>query len=149
MIISNLQHRARIEQLHPLFKAFFDYVTTHDLLHEELGRYEVLGDTLFINNVNPQCVEQSAQVLEAHCEYIDIHLLLEGKERIGWKAIEDTTNCTKPYSAEEDCALYDEPASSYIDLLPGQFAIVYPEDAHAPVIGEGKIRKLIGKIRVQ
>ena len=33
-------------------------------------------------------------------------------------------------------------------MQPGEFAIVYPEDPHAPVIGEGKIRKLIGKVKL-
>ncbi len=33
-------------------------------------------------------------------------------------------------------------------LRPGQFCIVYPEDAHAPMIGEGTERKLICKVRL-
>ena len=121
MIISNLQNSGRVESLHPLFKKLFDYVKTHDLLHTPCGRIELEGNNLFINNVNPTCVTADKQVLELHREYIDVHILLEGKETIGWKAIED---------------------------LPGQFAIVFPEDPHAPVIGEGKIRKLIGKVKL-
>ena len=57
MIVSNLQNSQRIEGLHPLFKSLFDYVKTHDLLHADLGRIEVDGDHLFINNVNPECVQ--------------------------------------------------------------------------------------------
>ena len=49
MIVSNLQNSQRIEGLHPLFKSLFDYVKTHDLLHADLGRIEVDGDHLFIN----------------------------------------------------------------------------------------------------
>ena len=45
------------------------------------GRIELDGDNLFINNVNPTCVKESEQVLEVHRDYIDIHILLEGKER--------------------------------------------------------------------
>ena len=56
MIVSNLQNSSRIESLHPLFKTLFDYVKSHDLLHAELGRIEICGDNLFINNVNPECV---------------------------------------------------------------------------------------------
>ena len=78
-----------MESLHPLFKTLFDYVKSHDLLHAELGRIEIKGDDLFINNVNPEGVAAEKQVLELHRAYIDVHILLEGKERIGWKAIED------------------------------------------------------------
>lgn len=126
----------------------FDYVKTHDLLHTECGRIELAGDDLFINNVNPTCVSASDQVLEVHRDYIDVHILLEGKERIGWKAIEDVTDLKQAYQKEGDCALYSDTPTSFVDLLPGQFLIVFPEDPHAPVIGEGKIRKLIGKVRL-
>ena len=148
MIISNLQNSSRIESLHPLFKTLFDYVKTHDLLCTELGRIELDGDNLFINNVNPECVPAEKQVLEVHHIYIDVHILLEGNERIGWKAIEDVTQETKPYTADGDCALYADQPTTFVDLLPGQFAIVYPEDPHAPVIGNGKIRKLIAKVKI-
>lgn len=148
MIVSNLQNSQRVESLHPLFKKLFDYVKTHDLLHAELGRIEIEGDALFINNVNPECVPADKQVLEVHHDYIDVHILLEGAERIGWKAIEDVTDETKPYEKEGDCALYADAPTTFVDLLPGQFAIVYPEDPHAPVIGKGKIRKLIAKVKL-
>lgn len=148
MIVSNLQNSERIESLHPLFKQLFDYVKTHDLLHTECGRIELAGDDLFINNVNPTCVSASDQVLEVHRDYIDVHILLEGKERIGWKAIEDVIDLKQAYQKEGDCALYSDTPTSFVDLLSGQFLIVFPEDPHAPVIGEGKIRKLIGKVRL-
>lgn len=148
MIVSNLQNSQRVESLHPLFKRLFEYVKTHDLLHAELGRIEIEGDALFINNVNPECVPAEKQVLEVHHDYIDVHILLEGAERIGWKAIEDVTDETKPYEKEGDCALYADAPTTFVDLLPGQFVIVYPEDPHAPVIGNGKIRKLIAKVKL-
>ena len=148
MIVSNLKNSQRIEGLHPLFKMLFDYVKSHDLLHTDLGRIEIDGDRLFINNVNPECVTAEKQVLELHHDYIDVHILLQGTERIGWKALEDLQSEKQSYSKDGDCALYSDAATTYIDLLPGQFVIVYPEDPHAPVIGHGKIRKLIAKVKI-
>lgn len=148
MIVSNLQNSKRIENLHPLFKTLFDYVKGHDLHNAELGRIEIDGDNLFINNVFLECVDRKKQVLELHRDYIDVHILLEGRETIGWKAIEDLTSEIKPYEKEGDCALYSDTPTTFVDLLPGQFAIVYPEDPHAPVIGKGKIRKLIAKVKL-
>lgn len=148
MIVSNLQNSGRIESLHPLFKKLFDYVKSHDLLHTDCGRIELDGENLFINNVNPACVKASEQVLEVHRDYTDIHILLEGKERIGWKAMEEVCLLKQEYKKEVDCALYSDIPTTFVDLLPGQFVIVYPEDPHAPVIGEGKIRKLIAKVKI-
>ena len=80
MIVSRLENSSRIESLHPLFKQLFDYVKTHDLLNAPLGRIELDGDNLFINNVNPECVPADKQVLEMHRDYIDVHILLTGQE---------------------------------------------------------------------
>lgn len=148
MIISNLKHSERIEPLHPAFKKAFDYIKSHDLLHEACGRIELDGDRLFINNVAPVCLPAEAQVLEVHRDYIDIHVLLEGKERIGWKALEGLHAEKQAYEAASDCALYTDQPTFYVDLQPGEFAVVFPEDPHAPLIGEGRIRKLIVKVKI-
>lgn len=148
MIVSNLKNSFRIEALNPLFKKLFSYVKSHDLLHEELGKITLDGDDLFINNVNPECVTQESQKLEVHRNYLDVHILLEGKERIGWKPLEDCVELEQEYNEASDCALYKDSASAYVDLLPGQFVVVFPEDAHAPVIGNGKVRKLIAKVKL-
>ena len=149
MILSELRYSERIEYLQPLFKKAFDYVKSHDLLHTPCGRIEVEGDDLFINNVNPECVAPDEQVLEVHRDYIDIHVLLEGEETIGWKPLSDVNDERKAYSEADDCALYGDAFSTSVNLVPGQFAIVWPEDAHAPVIGKGNIRKLIIKVKIK
>lgn len=147
MIVSNLQHTAQLERLHPLFKTLFDYVQSHDLLNAPLGRIILDGDNLFINNVATEGISRSVQVLEMHRQYIDVHFLLKGKEQIGWKALEDLKDIGA-YSAEKDCALSKDKPSTWVTLTPGQFMIVGPEDPHAPVVGRGAIRKLVAKIRV-
>ncbi len=148
MIVSTLKDSNRMEPLHPLFKPLFDYVKSHDLLHAPLGRIEIDGDNLYVNNVLAEGVPAEKQLLEAHRAYIDVHILLEGAERIGWKALEDVTEEVKPYDAPADCALYADSPTTYVDMVPGQFVAVYPEDPHAPLIGQGKIRKLIAKVKL-
>lgn len=148
MIVLRLENSERIESLHPLFKQLFDYVKNHDFLNEPLGRIDLDGDRLFINNVNPACVKPERQVIELHQDYIDVHILLEGKEAIGWKTIEELNEPIHAYSKDNDCALYADKPTSWVNLLPGEFVIVYPEDPHAPCVGEGKIRKLIAKVKL-
>lgn len=149
MIIATLNDSARSEALHPLFKKFFDYVKTHDLLHAPLGRVELDGERLFINHVEQALVPADKQLLEAHRRYIDIHVVLEGVEQIGWKPLEAVTLEKQPYDEAADCALYADRPTSWATLHPGQFAIVFPEDPHAPLVGEGTVHKLIGKIAIE
>lgn len=148
MIISNLRYSDRVEGMHPLFKRLFDYVKSHNLLEAEIGKIVLDGDELFINNVELEGVSKSDQVLEMHRSYIDVHILLKGEETIGWKSIDRIKNYTQHYEEEGDCAISDDKPELYTTLYPGDFMIVYPEDLHAPAIGEGKIRKLIAKVRL-
>ena len=84
-----------------------------------------------------------------HRRYIDVHILLEGSETVGWKPLAEIKNITKDYDAEGDYMLSDDTPTAYVDMKPGNVLIVWPEDPHAPVIGNGEIRKLIGKVLIE
>ena len=148
MIVSNLQHSNKYEALNPKFKQVFDYIKEHDLLNTDPGRIEIDADNIYINNSLIDGVEKEKQQLEMHRRYIDIHVLLQGSETIGWKSIEYMKAISKPYDNDADCAFSSDTPASYTTLTPGEFLIAYPEDLHAPAIGTGKIRKLIAKIRI-
>lgn len=148
MILTDIEHCSRYEALHPLFKPLFDYVRTHDLLSMPIGRIEIDGDRLFINNSEPECVAQENQLLEVHRRYTDVHILLEGVERIGWSTIDEMHTVSKPYDEEGDFMFYSDPVTSWVDLKPGQIFIAFPEDPHAPIVGSGKIRKAIAKLKM-
>ncbi len=148
MIYSTLTQSDRIENLHPKFKELFDFVKNNDLLNRETGRIELDGDILFINNVNPQMLKPTEQVLEVHQKYIDVHFPLDKAETIGVRPLEDCKELKSEFNEADDYALYSDTPSNFITVNPGEFLIVYPEDAHAPIIGEGKIRKLIAKILI-
>ena len=148
MIYSTLTESKHIESLHPKFKQLFDYVKEHDLLRQETGRITLDGDNLFINNVNPQMVSADEQVLEVHQRYLDVHIPLDKPETIGIKPLGICTDLKSEFNSEDDYALYSDKPTNYVTLQPGEFLIVYPHDAHAPIIGEGKIRKLIAKVLI-
>jgi len=148
MYIGKLADAKRIYPLNDKFELLFNYLNNHDLLSMPLGRIDVDGDNLFINNSLVDAVSKDKQVLEVHQKYIDIHILLIGNECLGWKPLENTKVIKQSYDVNKDYALYDEKASTYIDLHPGDMAIVFPEDAHAPNIGNGKIRKAVVKIKI-
>lgn len=148
MIHSTLDESARYESLHPRFKEVFDYIKSHDLRSMAPQRIELQGDNLFINRIEAPSNPQEAQPIEAHEAYIDIQVLLEGRERIGWLPRAKCLTPRAPYDAEKDIIFYEEQPTNYVDLLPGEFVILFPEDGHTPFIGDGStISKLIVKVR--
>ena len=56
---------------------------------------------------------------------------------------------SQPYDAEKDLTLYYDFPTTYTKLYPGQFAVYFPEDGHAPGIGQGNIRKVVAKVAVE
>ncbi len=148
MILGNLKDAERIESLHPLFGKLFAYIQENDLLHAPMGRIELQGDELFINNVEPELRTREEQVIEVHRDYIDVHVPLNGPEIIGWSPLCNLKEESQAYDEAGDCALYTDRPSTYVTVYPGQFLIVYPEDGHAPIIGEGKLRKLCAKVKL-
>lgn len=148
MIIANLSDCHRYEQLHPLFKEFFDYIAAHDMTAAEAGRITLLGEDLYINVAEPMLEPREQRPMEVHRSYIDIQVPLLQSETFGWSALNTLGKSDEPFDTANDFALYSRPASNYFTVEPGQFVVFFPEDAHAPLIGEGKQKKLIGKVSI-
>lgn len=148
MLIGNLNNTDRVRQLLPALKTLFDFVKATDFDKLPLGQVPVDGDNVFVMNLNIDGAEQTKQPLEMHRKYIDVHILLGGEEKIGWKPLGEISHLIQNYDPEGDCALSDDAPRFYVSLHPGEFCIVYPEDPHAPAISDGKIRKLIGKVKL-
>ena len=91
----------------------------------------------------------SERELEAHRDFLDIHYCIAGSECIGYNDIDRLTP-TMEYDGENDYLMLK--GEYYrLTLHPGDFCIVFPEDAHLPMLqgdGDGTVLKAIVKIRV-
>ena len=149
MILAHIEDSERYFSLHPLFKQLFDYVKTHDLSQVPAERITLDGERLFINVADASLKSPEEQVLEVHRRYIDVHFPLSNNEVMGWSPLQGLqTESVNPFNEEDDYAVYAETAQTYLTIRPGEFVIVWPEDAHAPIIGEGTLRKLIAKVLI-
>ncbi len=148
MILSTLSQSDRYAALHPLFPRAFEFIRNTDLLALTPGRYPIVGDDLFVivESVAGRSREQAK--LECHRRYIDIQLVLEGVDEMGWKPLPDCREPVADYSAEKDIQFFRDVPASWIATPPGAFCIFFPEDAHAPLVATGNIRKAIFKIAV-
>ena len=115
----------------------------------ELGRFEI-GEGLkaIVSDKNGVTAAESAEKFECHNKNIDIQLCISGTEQIGWKSRNACSSQRGEYNEEKDVLFYDDVPDMYFQLTAGQFAIFFPEDVHAPMIGEGPIKKLIIKVKL-
>lgn len=148
MILTSISQSDRYSMLHPLFRHAFSYVRDTDLLTFAPGRHHIVGDDLIaIVELVPGKTKEMAR-LEAHRRYIDIQLVLEGDEQMGWKPLADCHNPLSEHSMEKDIRFFHDAPASWIAVPPDHFCIFFPEDAHAPLISSGMVRKVIFKVAV-
>ena len=146
MIFSALSQSARYASLHPLFRRAFDFIRDNDLHAMLPGRYPIEGDNLIaiVEHV-PGKTRQQAR-LECHRKYIDIQLVLDGVDEMGWKPLADCLNPVSEYSAEKDIQFFHDAPASWVAVPPDHFCIFFPDDAHAPLVSTGQVRKVIFKV---
>lgn len=148
MIIDNLKSSALYEHMNPYFKQAFDHLKSIDIYSLEAGKTVLDGDNLIFNvsDTNLKTVDNAK--LEVHDNYIDIQVPISQPEGFGWTHRSELSQEKAPYNPEKDIQFFEDQAKLFFTLQPGDFAIFFPEDGHAPCIGEGPIRKIVIKVKV-
>ncbi len=88
--------------------------------------------------------------LESHRRCIDLHVVLEGRERM---AVAETDGLSPlgPYSVEEDVQFFAAERAEFIEMGKGDFLVLDAGEAHMPRLAAGapgRILKLVLKIPV-
>jgi biofilm protein TabA len=106
-------------------------------------RYEIDGDNMFCMVASYQTKPNNEAQIEYHREYIDIQLLISGEEFLDW-ATPALTPVTLPYDSDNDVALHATNLNdnSRLRLRPGFFAILFPNEGHAPGIAVDNITQV-------
>lgn len=148
MILDSLKNCEMYEKMHPLFKEAFDYLKSVDFEKVEVGKTELKGKDLFlmVSDSDMKTVEEAK--MEVHNKYIDIQLPVSKAETYGWKARAELKEEREAFNEEKDIQFFHDKGTTLVTAVPGDFAVFFPEDGHAPCIGEGKIRKVVVKIKV-
>ena len=149
MIVDTIKNASKYFSAHPLFAKAFEFINQTDLANAADGKSDIEdGLKAIFSNAPGKTKEASCSKFECHNKNIDIQLCINGVETIGWKPREKCTTPNGDYNAEKDVQLYHDAPDTFFQLTDGQFAIFFPEDVHAPMIGEGTIKKLVIKVRI-
>ncbi|HET7116338.1 MAG TPA: YhcH/YjgK/YiaL family protein [Hanamia sp.] len=150
MIIDTLSNAEKYFCVHPLFAYAFEYIQSQNLETIEVGAYVIQENQLkaIVSNKPGKTKEESAAKFECHDKHIDIQFCIQGKEKIGWRPRNTCTQLKEEYNVEKDVTFYKDAPDMYFQLIDGQFAIFFPEDVHAPMIGEGDIKKIVIKVKI-
>jgi biofilm protein TabA len=146
MVYTNLKDIHRYFILHPYFQQAVNYLTTNNFENIKDGKYDLINEELFSIVSSPEDSEANETKLEAHKKYIDIHFIFKGTETFGVKAISKCHNPIGSFDETKDVLFYDDKDYDTLTLTENDCVIVYPEDAHAPVLQTSGLKKVVVKI---
>lgn len=146
MVVDKLENLEKYVSLNPLFAQAVEYLKSTDLDAHEIGKITLKEGELMVNfsQTRPKTKEEAK--LETHNQFIDIQIPLSGVEVMGYTPRTDLPE--EEYNAEKDITFYKGLAKDYLTIIPGMFAIFFPQDGHAPGVTSDGVKKVIVKVRV-
>jgi len=150
MIFGHITH-SNFAHFHPVIQQALHYLKTTDLGALATGQYTI--DDLFVVQVidmSTKPVDENSP--EVHRNKIDIQYLHSGKEKIGISTDTGRNRVAGEYIPARDIQFYETSENEFfITMVPGSFAMFFPEDVHRPACIDGEptaIRKIVVKIEL-
>lgn len=149
MIFDHISNLNTYKGLSPRLDKAFDYIQSTDLSALEVGKYAIDGDDIFVLIQSYQGKKVDEANCEAHKNYIDIQLVLEGDELMGYAPVNGMT-VTDPYDAAKD-RFFVKWEGTLLNCTNDMFTVFFPQDAHMPGVERTsgiQVKKAVIKIRV-
>ena len=153
MITDKLENMSLYKNIPNCVLDFVKTILNTNVQNLKLGRYE-LNDKIYANIETYSTKSVSEGKFEAHKKYIDIQLVLSGKEKIFVTDVNDSLNVKVPYSEEKDIIFYSNPINDNMNVVLNgvNFVMLFPHEAHAPQISidndTNTVLKVVVKIQV-
>ena len=134
--------------IHPNLDLALEHITPEFLAAlRDNQRVELRGDLVYCTRFTYETIPQEESFFEAHRRYLDIHIMVEGEERVDVNRPEDL----KLTDAQEGNDFYAYQGESWHStvLKPGEFLVVFPGDAHrikVQVDGPKTVSKAVFKV---
>jgi YhcH/YjgK/YiaL family protein len=150
MVIDTLNNW-KLHVTSPLLGQAFEWLSLPSTLALPYGKHDLAPDRVFALPQGYETKAISEGRLEAHRRYIDIQMIVEGCERMGWAPLAGLPEDV-PFDVDSDLGFYTGPCD-WVTVRAGSFTIFYPHDAHMPCIhpveGATQVRKIVVKVAVE
>ena len=117
-----------------------------------IGRYEIDGETVYARVMEYETEAGRPEKYEVHRRYADLQAVLAGHETVFVRLAEELSPLT-PYNPEKDCEFLAPDGKNSdvnVQLFPGSFTLLFPQDAHmgkgVTCLGGSKLKKVVVKI---
>lgn len=128
-------------------KACISFCEKNSILNLTNGSYEICGNDIYCNVFEYDTHGVSNNDWELHREYIDLHLIISGNEKIGYS--KKAEKCG-PYNKEKDFSLCSVKDKNFVLMQDGDGFFILPNCPHLPGISKNQsshIKKAVFKIK--
>jgi YhcH/YjgK/YiaL family protein len=136
--------------IHPNLDLALERITPEFLnaLGEE--RVEILPGEVWCTKFTYETIADADSFFEAHEKFLDIHMMLEGAERVEIADPKDLEPLRSEH--DNDFYAYEGAGRHKLVLAPGDFLVVWPGDAHKIKMFVGtpaQVTKAVFKIKIR
>lgn len=148
MIFDRLENIEKYSGISKLLDKAINLILKKEYLGKMKGSYEVVGRELYYN-IDEVSTRKDGD-FEIHNRYIDIHILLEGREEIIECGDIDVLEVVKPYDDKRDMEFLKGDSNSFFRMGKDNFLILFPNEPHKPLISSDieNIKKVVFKVRI-
>ncbi len=147
MILDKLTAAQAYRGIHPRLDAVLDRLNEGFLATVGSETMQLDGDALYVTRFTYETLPLEDTFFEAHRRYLDVHLMIEGEERVELASPAGL----ELFEHRDDFYAYRGSAEQSLVLRPGSFLVVFPEDAHRikiQVNGPETVYKVVFKVLV-
>jgi len=147
MILDKLSAANAYRGIHPRLDGVLDRLNEAFLATVGPKTMELEGDKLYVTRFTYETLPREETFFEAHKRYLDVHLMVQGEERVELASPGGLTM----FEHQDDFYAYRGEAEQSLVLRPGSFLVVFPEDAHRikiQVNGPATVSKVVFKVLV-
>lgn len=152
MIVDHIKNLTLYESVNPHIKTVLKYLNEVNLFNLPQGKTEIDGKNVYVLRESYFPKEEKDCYFEGHENYLDIQLVLKGKEAIGYKYKYSNNIEVKEVIVEKDVTKYDVIDYTKVVLTQDLFALVLPDDLHMPKLkldDSEHVEKIVFKLKVK
>ena len=136
--------------IHPELDKALERITPEFLDSVGYERMEIDGSDLYVTRFTYETIPDEESFFEAHLRYLDIHIMVDGSERVEIAPPEALTRFEQNEAG--DFYAYRGEGRYKLTLSPEDFLVVFPGDAHKikRCVGTPKtVTKVVFKVRIR
>lgn len=150
MIFDKLENISKYKQISDHLATAVEFIQSGALAKLPNGSHPIEGKNVYVNIFEYDTLPEDKVIWEGHRAYTDLHIVLDGEEKI-YCNDETAMNAETEYDSTDDFVRFEGNANASFEMDRTVFLVTFPGEVHKPKVilqTTGHVRKAVVKIRM-